>query len=85
MLLTGSSIEVVDRFCYLGDILYAGGGAESSTVTRVHCGWNKLKELLPLFTTRQHLRKCEESSTKHEFKVLCCMEVKPGLLKWQAP
>ena len=33
-------------------ILDAGGGAESSTVTRVRCEWNKFTELLPLLTTK---------------------------------
>lgn len=32
VVLAGSSLEVVDRFCYLGDMLDAGGGAESSTI-----------------------------------------------------
>ena len=40
-MLAGSSMEVVDKFCYLGDMLDAGGGAESSTVTRVRSGWKK--------------------------------------------
>ena len=52
VMLAGSNLEVVDRFCYLGDILDAGGGAESSTVNRVKCGWKKFRELLPLLTTK---------------------------------
>ena len=50
-MLAGSNLEVVDKFCYLGDMLDAGGGAESSTVTRVS-GWKKFRELLPLLTTK---------------------------------
>ena len=30
-MLAGSNLEVVDKFCYLGDMLDAGGGAESSS------------------------------------------------------
>ena len=41
-MLAGSNLEVVDKFCYLGDMLDAGGGAESSTVTRVS-GWKKFR------------------------------------------
>ena len=48
VMLAGSNLEVVDKFCYLGDMLDAGGGAESSTVTRVRSGWKKFRELLPL-------------------------------------
>ena len=52
VMLAGSNLEVVDKFCYLGDMLDAGGGAESSTVTRVRSGWKKFRELLPLLTTK---------------------------------
>ena len=38
MMLAGSNLEVVDKFCYLGDVLDADGGAKSSTVTRVRSG-----------------------------------------------
>ena len=51
VMLAGCNLKVVDKFCYLGDMLDAGGGAESSTVTRV-CGWKKFRELLPLLTTK---------------------------------
>ena len=33
VMLAGSNLEVVDKFCYLGDMLDTGGGTESSTVT----------------------------------------------------
>ncbi len=39
------SIEVVDKFCHLRDLLYAEGGAESSSRHRVKCSWAKLREL----------------------------------------
>ena len=32
VMLAGSNLEVVDKFCYLDDMLDAGGGAESSTI-----------------------------------------------------
>ena len=41
VMLAGSNLEVIDKSCYLGDMLDAGGGAESSTVTRVISGWKK--------------------------------------------
>ena len=50
--LNGTEYEVVDQFCYLGDMLSAGGGAEASTVARVRSGWKKFRELLPLLTSR---------------------------------
>ena len=51
-MLAGCNLKVVDRFCYLGDMFDAGGGAESSTITRVRSGWKKFGELLPLLTTK---------------------------------
>ena len=44
--------EVVDQFCYLGDMISAGGGAEASLVSQVRSGWKKFRELLPLLTSR---------------------------------
>ena len=52
VMLAGSNLEVVDKFCYLGNMLDAGGGAKSSTATRVKSGWKKFRELLPLLTTK---------------------------------
>ena len=52
VMLAGCNLEVVDRFCYQGDMLDAGGGAESSIITRVRSGRKRFRELLPLFTTK---------------------------------
>ena len=40
------------KFCYLGCMLSAGGGAEASSITRVRTGRKKFRELLPLLTSR---------------------------------
>ena len=44
--------ESVDRFCYLGDMISAGGGAELSSRMRVRCAWRKFRELSPILTSR---------------------------------
>ena len=44
--------ESVDRFCYLGDMISAGGGAELSSRMRVRCAWSKFRELSPILTSR---------------------------------
>ena len=36
-LLNGDKIEVVDKFCYLGDMIGSGGGVEETSRTRVRC------------------------------------------------
>ena len=35
--LYGASLESMDKICYLGDLLDAAGGAESSSITQVNC------------------------------------------------
>ena len=32
-------LECVDKFCYLGDMTEAGGGAEEASRARVRCAW----------------------------------------------
>ena len=36
--LDGNKYEVVNQFCYLGDVISAGGGAEASTIARLRFG-----------------------------------------------
>src|ERR1043165_3611088 len=46
------SLESVDTFCYLGDMLCAGGGVEEAVRCRVRCAWGKFRELAPIITVR---------------------------------
>jgi len=48
----GGYLKCVDDFCYLGDMIEAGGGGEASIIMRVRCGWKKFRELLPLLTMK---------------------------------
>ena len=45
-------LECVTKFCYLGDTLEAGGGADEEARARVRCAWAKFKELSPILTAR---------------------------------
>ena len=47
------SLEAVEKFCYLGDMLSAGGGADTAIATRTSCGWKKFWELAPILTNRK--------------------------------
>ena len=42
-LLIGDKIEVVDKFCYLGDMIGSGGGVEETLQTSVRCAWAKFR------------------------------------------
>ena len=45
-------LEVVTYFCYLTDMLSAGGGCEITITTCVKTAWKKFRELLPVLTSR---------------------------------
>ena len=49
----GVHLENVGKFCYLGDMLNGGGGANSASVARVHCVWRKFKELSVILTRKE--------------------------------
>src|SRR6267154_2933322 len=48
----GDKVEVVEQFCYLGDVIEKGGSAEESSRARVRCAWEKFMELKMLLTAR---------------------------------
>ena len=66
-------LEVVASYCYLGDMLSAGGGFEKTVTTRVKTAWKKFRELLPVLTShhlsykiRGHVyRSCVRSTMLH--------------------
>ena len=46
-------VDCVDKFCYLGDMISSGGGAEDASSMRVKCAWGKFRELSPILTARR--------------------------------
>ena len=48
VMIGNEKLEVVPEFCYLGDILSAGGGCELASISRCKCVWAKIQQLLPL-------------------------------------
>ena len=49
----GKNLEVVDQFCYLGDMIASGGGCMSAITNRCRVAWASFKKLLPVLTSRQ--------------------------------
>ena len=44
-------LEVVPEFCYLGDMLFAGGGCELAAITRCKCAWASSGNCFPFSPT----------------------------------
>jgi len=47
-----ANLEVVDKFCYLGDMLSVDGDADAAVEARIRIGWNKFRQFVPLLTNR---------------------------------
>ena len=47
-----ASLELMDKFCYLGDMLSVDGDANAAVETRIRIGWNKFRQLVPLLTNK---------------------------------
>ena len=47
-----AKLELVDKFCYLGDMLSVDGDADAAVETRIRIGWKKFRQLVPLLTNK---------------------------------
>jgi len=47
-----ANLEVVDKFCYLSDMLSVDGDVDAAVEARIRIGWNKFRQLVPLLTNR---------------------------------
>jgi len=45
-----ANLEVVDKLCYLGNMLSVDGDADAAVEARIRIGWNKFRQLAPLLT-----------------------------------
>jgi len=43
-------LELVDKFCYLDDMLSVDGDADAAVEVRIRIGWNEFWQLVPLLT-----------------------------------
>ena len=49
---TSDKLKIVEKFCYLCDVIGKGGSAEESSRARVRCAWGKFMDLKMLLTAR---------------------------------
>jgi len=49
---TGHTLELVDKFGYLHDMLSVDEDADAAAKTRIRIGWNKFRQLVPLLTNK---------------------------------
>ena len=47
-----ATLELVDKFCYLGDMLSVEGDTDAAVEARIRDGWNKFRQLIPLLTNK---------------------------------
>ena len=71
----GEKYDIVDSFCYLGDMLSVDGWVDVAVAASV-CVWKKLKELAPLLTYKAPRPKLR--STQHVPQAACCTHVRYG-------
>ena len=74
----GKLLESVDSFCYLGDMISAGGGCETAAITRARTALGKYRDLLPIFALSSKSFALETKGPA--YAVLCYMAVTHGLL-----
>jgi len=46
-----ANLELVDKFCYLGDVLSVDGDDDATVEARIQIGWNKFRKMVPLLTS----------------------------------
>ena len=47
-----ANLELVDKFCYLDDMLSVDGDADAAVENRIRIGWNKFRQSVPLLTNK---------------------------------
>jgi len=47
-----ANLELMDKFCYLGDMLSVDGDADAAVEIRIRIGWNKFRQFIPLLITK---------------------------------
>ena len=65
-----AKLELVDKFCYLGDMLSVDAAVEA----RIRIGWNKFRQLVPLLTNKDVSLIMRGRLSVVVCEAPCCME-----------
>jgi len=57
-----AKLEIVDKFCYPGDMLSVDGDSDAAVEARIRIAWNNFRQLVPLLT---NYSSCVRSSMLH--------------------
>ena len=74
-----ANLKLMDKFCYLGDMLSVDGGADAAVETRIRIGWNKFRHLVLLLTNKDISLTVRGRLNSSVCEAVCCMEVRPRL------
>ena len=86
-----ANLELVDEFCYSGDMLSVDGDADAAVENRIQIGWNKFRQLVPLFTNKDRLYSgCVRNSMLHgnetwpviKEKVAALQQAEMRMVRW---
>jgi len=58
-------VELVDKCCYLGDMLSVDGDADAAVENRIRIGWNKFWQLVPLLINKDISLKVRANATRY--------------------
>jgi len=59
-IVVNANLELVDKFCYFGDMLSVDGDADAAVENRIRIGWNKFRQLVPLLNNKDMSLKVRE-------------------------
>jgi hypothetical protein len=76
------SVEWVDSFCCLGDVMSCGRGVKDAVRHRVKCAWGKFRELSLFLTLRGMSLKLKGNCIQLVCRVCWCLVVRLGLEGW---
>jgi len=67
-----ANLELVDKFCYLGDMLSVDRDADAAVETRIRIGWNKFRKLVPLLTNKDSEREIVQQLCAKQYVAWKC-------------